>query len=302
MACLACRHSYRALPQATTLEKLRDNLARLWRELFHLLRILLLAVDKCKIRTMIPEIERQRDILKEWVNIRGIKVVLWDLDDTLLDTVRVFIDQMELYTDYVHSRLPGFSREQVYRLLKESSNNAYHTFSVNPIRWKAVAGMMADSLPLDEEVFLDGLPIMMEVYETVPEFLDGAEDALRTFRGIGLPMGLVTHANEEWTQRKIRERGLEPFFDQIMIVPEDEFKGSGDWLEMIERFSVNPEDVLVLGDNLVGDIRAAHSIGVRHIVYFPGEWFIYNTDEIPEGVISVAGGVKNLESILALMG
>ena len=239
--------------------------------------------------------------LKGWLVFRDIKVVLWDLDDTILDTVRVFVDQTKLYTDYVCSQLPELSKKKVHQAFVEANDEAYHALSVSPKRWELVIETVADRLSLDREILFGGLPIILRVYETAPEFLDGAEEALRAFRKTDLPMGVVTHASEEWTQKKFAKRGLDAYFDQTMTVSEEKFKSSDDWLEAIRRFGVGPEDVLVLGDNLSGDIRAVHSIGVRHIVYFPSEWSIYSSGEIPEGVISVDGGVKDLVKTLISM-
>lgn len=215
--------------------------------------------------------------LKKWFSTKRIEVILWDLDDTLLDTYKLFLQQ----------------------LLQQANDSTYHDFSVNPQKWKEVAKIMAQGLSSDEKNFFDGLPILEAIYETAPEFLTGAKTALRVLKKTGLPMGLVTHANESWTQIKVDQRGLKSFFDQIMIISEDKFKDSADWRKAIKRFDVNPENVLVLGDNLTGDIQAAHSIGVKNIVYFPSPWAIYSVGKVPQGVISIDGGVKDLITTLA---
>lgn len=243
---------------------------------------------------MALKIEERRNGLKKWLNCRGVELVLWDLDDTLLDTVGDFIRQMNLYVDYLYSKLPNFPRKQLYDLLEKEGDIAFKTFSVSPRRWPAVAEVMAAELGAERKFFVEGLPILAKIYKMAPEFLEGAEEALAVFKATGLPMGLVTHANEAWTRIKLEKRKLRHFFERIKIVPENKFKEPDDWREAIELFGIAPEKVLVLGDNLGGDIRAARSVGVREIIYFPGRWRVYSSGEVPEGVMTIPGGVKDL--------
>ena len=193
---------------------------------------------------------------------------------------------------------PDFSREEIYQLFREINNQAFEDFSVSPKRWEAVAEQMAVQMGVDREIFCQELPVLMEIYQTAPEFLEGAEEALAMFKLTGLPMGLVTHAGEARTRIKVDQRGLGVYFDRIKIVSEDKFKSPEDWLKAINDFGMAPENTLVLGDNLVGDIRAAHSVGVRHLVYFPGNWIVYNYGEIPAGVTCVSTGIKGLMEAL----
>lgn len=243
---------------------------------------------------MTHEIENREDLLESWLRFRDIKLVLWDLDDTILNTVVEFTGQMDKYIDSINSQLPQHSKDDLWQLLRKTNNEAYKTSAVSPKRWIEVAKNMAKSLNVDEDVLNKGLPILMEIYETAPEFLEGSEDALKTFKKMGLPMGLVTHATEEWTKIKIEERGLQKYFDEIHIVNETKFKEAEDWKKAIDSFGVDPKNVLVLGDNLTGDICAVHSIGVGKIVYFPGLWSVYSSGEIPQGTIVIEKGIKAL--------
>lgn len=250
---------------------------------------------------MAREFESQGNLLKKWLESRGIALVLWDCDGTILDTAPEFYTRMNRFVDYLNSRLPQYSRESLYELLEKFDDEAYKTLSVSPQRWAKVAQDMAGVLAVEENLLTDGLPILMEIYLTVPQFYEGAKDALTTFRETGLPMGLVTHSTQVWAQDKIDQRGLIEFFDKVFIVKETEFKGPEHWLEAINAFNARPESTMIIGDNLAGDIRAAHSLGVKTKVYFPGKWVVYNSGEIPEGTLVVERGVKDLINLLVSM-
>jgi len=243
---------------------------------------------------MTREFEQQDNLLRFWLESRGIKLILWDLDDTILDTECVFSKKVNEYLDYIDSQLPQYQKDFLSKRLEEVNNEAYKTLAVSPNRWIKVAKDLSEVLSSEETIFISGLPILMEIYKTAPELNEGAIDALETFKSMNLPMGLVTHATEEWTKLKIKERDLYKYLDKIFIVSETKFKEANDWQIAIDSFSVKSEEVLVLGDNLAGDIRAVDLIGVKHKVYFPGEWSVYNSGNIPDGTIIIKDGIKAL--------
>ena len=68
----------------------------------------------------------------------------------------------------------------------------------------------------------------------------------------------------------------------IKIVNEDKHKGEEDWLEAIEDMDVLPEECLILGDNLGGDIIPASKIGARSMWLHNGNMVVYETGKVPE--------------------
>jgi len=231
--------------------------------------------------------------LSEWLKARQIELVLFDLDDTLIDTHRVFEDQENKFLAHIQGQFPFFDFQDLSENLNRLHEKYFASHSVNPVKSHLIVGELAEVYQerLGSEagrVFQQGLPLLLEVYRTVPAFHPGAEETLAIFKATGVDRGFVTHGNLTWTNLKIRGLDLARFFQHFWIADEDEFKGPQDWLIAINwLFGKKPENTLVVGDNVKGDIQAAHLVGVRHKVLIPGCWNVYTSGEIPEGTIKV---------------
>lgn len=237
--------------------------------------------------------------LKEWLNNHKINVVLFDLDDTLIITRDIFQKQMRRFIEFASALLPDCDATDLWSNLEQINDNAFKTFAVTPKRWAVVVERMSELYgSRSREVFRQGLPILMEIYKILPKFHEGALPALEQFSSTGIAMGLVTHANEDWTNFKLEGLNLRHYFRHILIVDQDKHKGLEDWQKAIELFEAKPENALVIGDSLPGDIRAAASIGVKHLLWIPSQWRMYNFGEIPEGTIKIEGIGKIVETLI----
>ena len=109
---------------------------------------------------------------------------------------------------------------------------------------------------------------------------------------------MVTHANFNWTNLKLDKLGWWKYFDRIIVVNEDKFKGIEHWKLMSEQIGVVPRRCLVTGDNLNGDM-AGVKLGMRGIL-LPAVWSMYNQGEVPEGVVR-AKGIAEVPDVIRRM-
>ncbi len=238
-------------------------------------------------------------ILGERLNQWGIEVVEFDFDDTLVRTEAVFTTQMRGFVAQTMGRLGGRDMSEVWDRLEQVNNQAFRELSVNPKRWETVVARMEEAFPEGSGVFAAALPNLMDIYKILPQLHDGAIETIEAFRMAGVKVGMVTHANEEWTKFKLDGLGLREYFERIYIVDENKHKGPEDWAQAIEEFGATPDQVMVIGDSLPGDIRASANIGVRHRVWVPSKWVMYNSGEIPEGTIRVDNIGQVVNALLA---
>lgn len=237
--------------------------------------------------------------LKQWLDERGIKAVLFDLDDTLLDTSTFVLAQRDLYVDYLHNVLPAISRAELMEKVYAADLVAFATHAVSIPRWQALAELVAKQYPTEPStIFTDGVPILTTIYTAAPEMLPGAEDTIRLFADTKKKLGLVTNANERWTYLKLRTHGLDTIFDHVEVADEYFSKGSENWKRAIEALGVNPNEVLVIGDSVTGDIRAAKEAGVNYTVLLPSPVPGFSTGVVPDGVIQAPSIGKVLEVLL----
>jgi FMN phosphatase YigB (HAD superfamily) len=207
-------------------------------------------------------------LLKDWLNKHGVRSVLFDFDETLIDTASLFETQKRLYVTHLMTQLGGYNPEDLLARLGKIDDRYYETLGVNPKRWEQVVNSLAAELGEDHsELFLSGLPILMQIYQTKPQLMEGAIETLETFFAAGVNIGLVTHASPEWTNFKLDSLSLRKYFSQIVIVDENRHKNQEDWLTAIRQSGIEAGNTLVVGDNLTADIQSAAALGVRNLVW-----------------------------------
>ncbi|MGA2910665.1 MAG: HAD family hydrolase [Candidatus Microgenomates bacterium] len=226
------------------------------------------------------------DLLIGWFKRNEIKGALVDLDDTLLDTNAHFGKWIDRYVSAVVEKNPNLDWREVMAKLVETNNRLYETESVRRRKLAMVAKEL-DNVFGTYPTFVKHADIVGQIYRKVPLELEGARQTLEMFRAAGIQMGLVTHANRGWTEKKLYEHNLNHFFSHVVIVDEAKFKGPKDWLTAAKSLRLDPEEILFIGDNLRGDIMAAYEIGARRVVWIESPWSVYREGEVPEGVIQV---------------
>lgn len=214
----------------------------------------------------------------------GIKAVLFDLDDTLLETGVIFQKQMEEYA-FLVSDQSGLSERLILSRLSAINNEEYLARGVSPERWRFVVSRLREEF--DSPVVVDNLPVLMDIYNQEPRVHPGATNILRGLRIVGMSIGVVTHANEGWTNFKLRMTGLEDYVDQVEIANEDGVKSAANWFRMMKVLGVKASQSLVVGDSLKGDILPATELGARAMM-IPAVWSVYSEGEIPEKVVTLA--------------
>lgn len=95
----------------------------------------------------------------------------------------------------------------------------------------------------------------------------------------GIRMALVTNGTSKDQREKILRFGLEGFFEAIFIEEEVGF-GKPDvriYKQALEALKLQPQDVWMVGDNLIWDVQAPQSIGIHSI------WNDYQGTGLPKG-------------------
>lgn len=92
--------------------------------------------------------------------------------------------------------------------------------------------------------------------------------------------------------------GLEDYFHSIEIADINLPKSPYSWDTCIANLGLVPADIVVVGDNRIGDIIAAHTIGVKHKVLLPAQLEVNAYGNIPDGTI-ISSSLLNLPDDLA---
>lgn len=176
-------------------------------------------------------------------------VVLFDLDGTLVDTMRLY---MECYRDAAEPYIRKDLRDEDIRAYKPRSEIRFLKFLVRPEDYKAC---LADFYRVYEErhgEFFDG------VYDGIPELLDA-------IRSAGRVTGIVTGKSRRSWEITRASAGLGDF--DVIIVDDDVVRSKPDpegLVRALRELDADPGRTIYVGDT-VGDMQAAAAAGVRGV-------------------------------------
>jgi FMN phosphatase YigB (HAD superfamily) len=228
----------------------------------------------------------------DWRKRRGIEKFLFDLDDTIGGTRKIFERQMNLAYNYLSQTLSIFSRKQWQLEIETINNQLFEETGVNPNRWER----MVETLKLPKENANRVLGIFGEIYTSPTKFLEGTEEGLDFLKKTEMPIGIVTHANKDWTWKKYQWLGLERFidWDEVYIVDENGHKTTKEWLEGMKYFGIKPGQCAVVGDSPRSDINPVWDAGVRYcfLVEDSNQWSVQKAEMPPE-----VKRIKNLSEL-----
>lgn len=206
----------------------------------------------------------------------GIKVIIFDLDDTLLAFDLVTEPTWrQVCAEYVAVN-GSLTAEAVYdAVTKEShwfwSDDERHRIGRNDIvaarRSVVQAAFRKLSLPAGDAVRVADRysSLRLENMYLIPS----AVETLSELSGRGVPLGLITNGDSETQRKKIERFGLGGYFKEILIEGEVGFgKPDRRIFELaISKFGVAGDAMLMVGDNLKWDVAGPQSVGMH------GIWF-----------------------------
>ncbi len=259
----------------------------------------MIAEREMTLTPMRAEVRDTESPLSRWLAARGIKAVLFDFDDTLLDTNTFINRQKSLYVDYLADRFPRVSRDRLSEAMETADLAVFATHSVSKERWDGAIELIIRAFPdLDAGIFREGAAHLHAIYVATPELMPGAKETVDAFRAAAEKVGLVTHADPGWTMLKLARGGLSDTFDHIEVVDQYRNKESRDWAAAITALGVKPEETLVIGDSVLGDMVAARNAGVRYLVALPSPWEKYREGDLPHDAIRADSITRVIPAIL----
>lgn len=234
-----------------------------------------------------------------WCKEKDLRLILFDFDDTLCKTVPVFVRFLDECFDFFASRIPSFSRDQWKEKIEAINNLAFEEFGVNPNRWKYVVETATVGLNVGEEIKAQAEELLMKIYQTVPEIIPGTIETVDFIGKCGIKMAIVTHANVEWTKRKLKWLKLDNYFamENVFIVNENQHKTKDSWQEALKYFQIKPENCMIVGDSPRADILPAEELEIkcRVLVRDPDaiRWSIHDRQVKEDTII-----IKNIGDLL----
>ena len=201
-----------------------------------------------------------------------------DGDDFIWNTQRLFDAVKERYVSRVARQVRGTDNNELRQQLELVNHEVHKTLGVRPTRWVTVAdtlGNLHRHQPRLRRALTDptNVDIFAQIYTDSPKLLPDAYATLKTFYYTGLPLVMITHANEDWTWLKLQRTKILHFFSHVEIVNEKQLsKTAADWIRGARRGNILPKKSLAMGDSLSSDVQPAAKAKYGTIIWAPSHW------------------------------
>lgn len=194
----------------------------------------------------------------------NIKVIALDADDTLWVNEPYFRRTEEKFYTLLEGFLTGHNIER--ELLKtEIGNLALYGYGVKGF----ILSMIETALKVsDKKISVDIVERIIqmgkELLEEPIELLDDIEQVLSALKP-NFRLVVATKGDLLDQQRKLHKSGLGHYFHHIEVMSE---KAEDDYLKLINRLDIKPEEFLMIGNSLKSDILPVVKIG-GHGIHIP---------------------------------
>lgn len=185
-------------------------------------------------------------------------LLIFDLDDTLIETSR----------SIVPFKLKYALEEMIKQGLEITDFNGSlkHLLDLNEEVHSSRLGLELFLEELDAGRFLNhgvqALDTLLPENFTVSTTFN-AEKVLGELKNQHT-LALVTYGNPEYQRQKLKKSGIqEEIFKQIIVVPTQNKKSSYEFL--LKQLQVKPQEALVCGDRVMGDLVPAKELGIRTV-------------------------------------
>lgn len=173
----------------------------------------------------------EKQNFQNWIDQKDIKQILFDLDDTICDTSKIFAKALFQSAEFLTKNHPFLTREQWHEEVKILNNNTFEKYGVNPNKWDYGVDDMSRKYEITPENQASVKKILQEIYKTPVEMLYGSETGLDFLTQLNISIGIVTHANAEWTWEKYDWLNLKRFVkpENVVIIDENGHKTAESW-------------------------------------------------------------------------
>jgi putative hydrolase of the HAD superfamily len=216
--------------------------------------------------------------------------VLFDLDDTLLDTSGLESEMLVGLCAAVREELPHADEASIRARFRNGRDELYERllrgeWDLVTYRREHLAAVCQPWGAPSEALHERALRLRDEQLDRA-RFVEDAVELLRELNQAGVRTALLTNGPSAMQRRKIDVLGLEPQLNAIGIsgelgVAKPDPRAFAATLELI---SCVPDDAVMVGDHLDWDVRGALAAGMRGAVWVAGD----DEREPPPGAVRVS--------------
>jgi putative hydrolase of the HAD superfamily len=189
-----------------------------------------------------------------------IKAVLFDLDNTLIDFMRMKRAATEAAVDAMLGAGVHLNKEQATRLI-------YELYDEYGIEHQQIFQefLIRTQQKVDYKILAAGVVAYRKARTVLAEPYPGVMPTLLNLKQKGLKLAIVSDAPilQAWT--RLTEMKIQDFFDAVVTFDDtgERKPSAGPFKKAIEKLGVKAEEVLHVGDWPERDIAGAKALGIR---------------------------------------
>lgn len=194
-------------------------------------------------------------------------LLIFDLDDTLVDTSEVYWSARQRFVRVMQRQ--GFEPTEVVREFEEVDKSHIEIFGYVPERYER--SMKATYVALERKYQRSATKDLEEeigkcgkiIINRMPELIEGARELLAwTYKKFEL--ALLTRGIPELQDRKLTHAKIKQYFTVIKVVP---VKRAIEFQELVDELGQNVDSSWIIGDSIKSDINPGLEIGAHCILY-----------------------------------
>lgn len=238
------------------------------------------------------ELELVDIITKDVSYLINKKTVLIDLDDTLIQTQKLYdtvkSDTIDLIIDETKTTKTKEELLKMFSVLHvKNSKKVKDEFGLMlSLSFKEKFRLSFEELYIElvgsENISNDFVEKLnesaMNVFYYTSEMYEGAEYFLKKLREFDFNICLITNGDRDVQQRRIATNNLKGYFDQIIIANGSKGEHMEGYLEKI-----NKEHIIMIGNSFKSDIEPALLLDIPAIHINQGNW-VFDTHEVDESL------------------
>ncbi|MGO8754181.1 MAG: HAD-IA family hydrolase [Gallionellaceae bacterium] len=201
------------------------------------------------------------------LDLDSVRAVVLDLDDTLLDQKDWILRKLIMTWERERALLPEKKRflGMALRIVEEGNRSRLfdalcEELNLGESDRSRLIGTYRSVQPDGCRLYHDVLPCLTQL------------------RRLGYGLGLITDNPPASQREKLEKSGLAGYFDAILLTGELEMtKPDRDaFQEMARRLNQEPDDIVMVGDNLFRDIQGALDFGFKHAFHIQRTGSFFN--------------------------
>ena len=228
--------------------------------------------------------------------------IIFDLDDTLIDTSHVYWDARNAFTNlFNHQDVPESEVIDIFEKIDEEKMRIY---GLSPERYghtmREAFKYISRSHKINPSIQSESLieELALRVPTTIPDLIDGALELLQ-WASERYTLSLLTRGIPEFQLKKIKTLKIDKYFKTIQVV---EKKGVPEFQNFLQEIKAQPSDCWVIGDSIKSDINPAIDLGIDPILYLYTHHTYFWRQEygaLAEGAFYLAKSLSEVKSILS---